>query len=1044
MTAPTTALRIDWANVGSFGNTPYDTVTPLCDDSNVVTLTRGRSADFSQEAIGSFSFVLDNDNDAYTPDRQWHDNPSFEVNTAGWATNAIASLTAAATSITKVTDNAGQGGTSAGEAVLTSTSNSGVTFAIPYPFLNGIAYSVSVWLKSTAGTLNVRAGMASAGTPADIQSSSGNITTSWAQYSFTWTPSADRADGVFFVRTNTTATATVRIDAIQVNAGSTLNTYIEAPSRGQLSPGRPVHFYATYSAVDYPKFYGFIERLSPDPEARTVTVTCYDMLRRFAETDVFPIPSIVTKSAREIRTDLLGGFERGNRNLVLNPSFVTNTSGWSTTAGTLTRLTTDSPPNGQTTCGQFAAAGVGNELTYEATLQPLFPDGEAYQVSVYLRCTSGTQTWTFGAYSPPNIDAFIDPAPSISITVTTVWQRFSISITTDGSVPAAGGAVGIALSSTAADTLRIGDAMVTRGQALYPFSLTGTGRWPNFYRGGSFDGDDVTDWVNAWHNYITNGSFTTNTTGWSVAGDAFTLAGTSITRTTSDAKYGTASGRFSAAAFGSGIFYAITGTFTSGLPVKASVWLKAVTGSSTQTEVGIGSQGTPADKASATLISVTATDWRKVEVTWTPSSTRTDAHLYIITDNFGGGGAPDFYIDGAMVLTGITQTTGIHYADTGPAGGTNVGIPAGGGGAPTTTTSPVKYGNRAMSVTTSATSNSGIAHDGYLDGMFFPSGQPFTLSVWLNCASGTFPYKVALSANKNDGTFEEATATGTVTAGVWTQVTLTLTPTADRSADSPDTDVSIFRFEAGMIWITITQTNSTARTFYVDGLRLIPGSSADDFEMTHWDIPAGAEDDIVLAHAEEAITGSTLAGLSQLNAVATSRHWVRAEMSSPWYSYVLEDRDTFAAKTVDETFSENVQDMSNLDFDREAVVNVVPVSYGTASKVQYVSDGTSVARFGARPSTAIAGANFLASASSAITIGSALVARYKLGPLRPQMTVENQFPSQVARDLSDLLDITVARFLLQHFQAVILAEHLTIADAGRYWKTVLDLEQYPY
>ena len=115
-----------------------------------------------------------------------------------------------------------------------------------------------------SGNLNVRAGLASSGTPADIASSGANITTDWAQYTFSWTPSADRTDGVFFVRTTTAAAATVRTDAVQINPGATPNDYIEAPTKGQLVPGRPVHIYSTYSSTDHPGFYGFIQRLTPN------------------------------------------------------------------------------------------------------------------------------------------------------------------------------------------------------------------------------------------------------------------------------------------------------------------------------------------------------------------------------------------------------------------------------------------------------------------------------------------------------------------------------------------------------------------------------------------------------------------------------------------------------------------------------------------------------------------------------------------------------------------------------------------------------------
>lgn len=1009
MAQPVATVRVDWFNLGTFGG-PYDAQTPLIDDTNVLRRSRGRSADFSAEAMGDLSFVLENNNDAYTPDRNWHDCPSFEVDTAGWSVAAIASLTAAGTSITKVTDNAGQGGTKAGEAVLTATLNSATAYAIPWRFVSGVTYSCTVWLKSMSGTLNVRAGLASAGTPADIATSGANITTSWAAYTFTWTPSADRTDAVFFVRTNTALAATLRIDAVQVNPGSTSNTYIEAPTKGQLVPGRPVHVYGTISATDYPLFYGFIERITPRPEDRLVEVTFYDVLRRMSETSVV-VAGGLARSARELRLAVLESFERGNLNLLANPSFESNTTGWDTTGGTLSRLTTDAAPVGGSDCGQFASGAAGRTVSATARLAPVFYNGEIYRFSVYLRCSSFVQGWVIGI-----TNTLTGQTQERTVVVTTTWTRFTVTLANAGGVTANDAIKGY-LTSTANDTVRLDAAAITRGGALYPYADTGTGRYMSLIANGSFDGNDTTGWGNAWKNLVTNGSFETNTAGWATATDSFITTGATLTRDTGQHKYGSASGKIVGLA-GQGTDFAITGTFLAGVTYVASVWVQNVLGGATQT-FGIGSNGTPADFAEEDTTGPGV--WTLYSVNWTPSSNRTDARFYIKRHATGGS---DFYFDGVMVHAAWVPDQGpFGYADTGPLGG---GVPA--TSIATSATSP-KYGSRSLTAVLPATTNAGIAYDFLWIGSYFQSGQAFTLSLWLNVAAGTFPFKVGLSGNKGDGTFDETSTTGTVTAGSWQQVTLTWTPSGDRSSAA-----------AGNVWLTILQTNATARTIFVDGVRIIPGSSADAFEMAQWNIPQTAGSDILASSA--AIAGTALSGLTTLNDLSLARHFIRPTMASPWYEYVVIDRDTFAALAVDETISEDVAQISDLELDRASIVNAITVSFTGGSDTY--SDDDSVGAYGPRPGQAIDGSSFFPDRTIPDIIGPALVARYKDGVLRPRITRSQAGSAHVARDLADLLDISVERFLIRHMLVSILTETLTVSQSGRQWDTELVTEQYAH
>lgn len=1025
MAVPLLTVRADWDNDGTFTGL-YDALAPI--DHQPLVVRRGRSADFGTEAIGALSFVLDNDDESYSPDRNWHDNPSFEAGTSGWSALAIASLTAAATSIAQVTDTAGVGnGSKAGEAVLTATVNSGVTFPIPYRFVNGFTYSISVWLKSVTGNLNVRAGMASAGTPADIASSGANITTSWAQYTFTWTPTGDRSDAVFFVRTTTAATATVRIDAINVNPGSTGYTFIEAPTKGQLVPGRPIHVYATWSAVDYPLFYGFIERLTPVPEDRVTVITCYDMLRKLSETDtVASAGTFVALTARDYRLRALSDFERGNLNLIRNPSFESNLTGWNDGFGIASRLTTDSAPGAGTCCMQLAATAGSQQVGYLIEgMRPVYFAGETYVFSIYLRTTSGTQTWNLSVTATGAI------AAGKNVTVTSTWTRFYVSWTASVDIDDPD-ILTVALNSTASGTIRADAAAFTRGTGLLPYSDTGTGRWPNLCLNGSFEGSATGLWYDGFANLIGNPSFETDTSGWSGTADAFHGAGTITRVTTGTHKFGSAHAELAVSNGGTeGAHYAITGTFVSGVTYRFRAWITSASGgggSGSGYKIGIGSQGTSSDKVEVTGTTTHGGGYVAVTSTWTPSANRTDAHFYFAGN--AGINAGTLMFDGAFVVRrdsthGGGATDDPEYSDTGPGtGGSFVTSNAQDSGT-------VKYGSVSAVTVTPATTGAGRIYDFRASNLKFRAGQTYSVSVWLRSTTA-MPYRVGIGANKLDGTWDEASTTGTLTANTWTQVTTTWTPAVEYDSSANGYRVVLYVF----------QTNATGRTFYLDGVRVLPTSSTDDFEMTHWSVPGAAEPEVYQAGVQ--ISGTALTILSAINASNLSRHWVEATMASPWWTYNLEDRDTYAAKASAETVA-SIDGWSDTDLDRSSIYNVVPISYrsGSDNVTGYWSDADSVAKYGVRPYNTIDASAFL-NQSGADSIANAILQRYRLVNSRPVLLRSNVFPEMLARDLNDVLRITVARYAILNRLYAILTITLTVDQAAQLWAAQVQLEEYPY
>lgn len=138
------------------------------------------------------------------------------------------------------------------------------------------------------------------------------------------------------------------------------------------------------------------------------------------------------------------------------------------------------------------------------------------------------------------------------------------------------------------------------------------------------------DWRALGLNRVSNAGFETDTSGWSVAA-GINAAGTSITRITSDAYLGAACAELvTTATNGSGCNrdFGVT-QFVSGRTYRFTVWLKRVSGT-TAAKIIIGSEGTPADRATATF--TLTTGWVEYSVDWTPSSNRTDVQL-VITNN---------------------------------------------------------------------------------------------------------------------------------------------------------------------------------------------------------------------------------------------------------------------------------------------------------------------------------------------------------------------------------------------------------------------------
>ncbi len=313
---------------GEFGG-PHDDISAFV--KGVPTRARGRNSDNSGEAMSSLSLMLKNTDSRFLADRNLAPNASFESGLDGWSV-AASGLTSAPTYLRAAKDAPTGGGTWCGQASLPATSGAGVWCALEGTVYSGTEYTVEIAVKSVSGNTAMAVGLGSTGTPADYAASVSTITGSWVRYTVTWTPSANRTDAIIFVRSRSASAAVLKFDAVQVNAGTTANTYLEAPTKPELDSGAKIHVYATYGGTTYGFFTGTTERLSPSPKQYEATLTAYGMERALG----VPITlASLSSTAMDHRIRILDAarktrlpYVETGENLCPNPSFSQDQTSW--------------------------------------------------------------------------------------------------------------------------------------------------------------------------------------------------------------------------------------------------------------------------------------------------------------------------------------------------------------------------------------------------------------------------------------------------------------------------------------------------------------------------------------------------------------------------------------------------------------------------------------------------------------------------------------------------------------------------------------------
>lgn len=486
----------------------------ICDISNRVqsfSIRNGRNRGLSREQAGMLTLTTKNNDHYFTPERNLAPNPSMAFGLHDLVSTALASVTVAATDLLWVADPPAGAGSYAGRASLSSTLNSGIYFAIEGFFPSGSTLTIETKLKSISGTTSVEVGLVSRGTVANIAASGSTITGSYATYNTTLTMTADRTDIAGFIRTRAAAAAVVGFGAIQVNRGSTANTYLEAPSWPMLQPGALIHVYGTESAVDYPQFTGHIETNAPLPRNYRNEITALDAANDLAvDVDL----STVAGTHYSIRQHLidraiarLGG---ATQNLCLNGSLETDGQQWSLQNGA-------ARSNAAASQGSWSLKipGNGTALYTSPSFIPLVA-GRYYTLALDTRLVAGADSLRvyFGDVFTLNGYASMTTGSGSAPTLTGTFQRLAITWLHAGTTNA--GSISLACTSgDAAAGVYVDGVSITEGLTAPAYVDYGSpsGRLRNWAApGGSTEAAPLFE--QGWGNRCVNPEAVTNTTGW--------------------------------------------------------------------------------------------------------------------------------------------------------------------------------------------------------------------------------------------------------------------------------------------------------------------------------------------------------------------------------------------------------------------------------------------------------------------------------------------------------------------------------------------------
>lgn len=487
-------------------------------------------------------------------------NPSFETDTAGWTAkgNAAISVSTAEKYI----------GNSSIQMVLT-TAEDGIRFN--YPLASSTTYTLSYYGKATTAINGTRCGRSDDGsTNTNGAVSTPNYpSTGWMRFTCTFTTGTTSGAPYFYIG-RSVGGGTVFIDAVQLEVGSSatpyqmgtisLNGVVKSPTsfrnqsdsvaafQVQNAAGTSIFnidtvggavqtnlIQANYALALRAGGGGYVNL--QDGSGRSMLTSYSDTgatkLRSYtANTGAFQIQDVNANTILNVDTT-------GNRNFITNPSFETDTAGWSITAGgsSLLRITTDqysglsSVRNTNT-----ATANTGGRFLYQLAAS------STYTFSMYAKAEGSNFSTLELGY---NTDGTTYTSCLTAQTVTTTgWTRYSCTFTMPGTVSSNRFVYFRQTDATArsflVDAFQLETGSTLTNYSLGNISLNGAVNSPAIFQNQSNSsnafqiqnaaGDQILNIDSTTNNMVGNPSIETSTTGWSPLGSA------TLSRTTS-AKY---------------------------------------------------------------------------------------------------------------------------------------------------------------------------------------------------------------------------------------------------------------------------------------------------------------------------------------------------------------------------------------------------------------------------------------------------------------------------------------------------------------------------
>ncbi len=393
------------------------------------------------------------------------------------------------------------------------------------------------------------------------------------------------------------------------------------------------------------------------------------------------------------------------------------------------------------------------------------------------------------------------------------------------------------------------------------------------------------DWRADGFNLVNNDGFETDTTGWSTAA-GIASAATSITRSTTHHYIGSADAIVvTTSTNGSGVKYVIAGTFSTGRTYRFRLYAQSVSGT-TSAKMIIGSLGTSADRATTTM--TLTGSWTAYTVDWTPTGSRTDVQV-VFANNAASVMTAE--IDAVEVFETIDDVTGLSEYLTYSRGASFDG----------STDVPGSCTIRLLNV----------------DGRFSPDNTSSPLSGLL-----VLGRQVHVRATYGGATY-----------GLFFGYIRRIVPLpAERKVEIVCED-PMYRFGRQEVSVALSVSDSI-RTFRDNVLTALGVFG------TNRNLAYGVETDIVYTEADQA---DGLALLSELNKATGTVHYIKPDPSTNiGWKYTTVDRAAVQGQGIDETYSDDLNGMSNYDLTDEALVNsqrVFPTARTVATTPEVVWEG---------------------------------------------------------------------------------------------------------